>query len=60
MDLDAKNLAIDKPTTRISNFMRKHYQLSKLVNQDNNIGIYEEFFREKCENFIYFIHIFCM
>jgi len=46
MDLDAKNLAIDKPTKKILNFMQKHYQLSKLVSQDNNIAIFEEFFHK--------------
>jgi len=46
VDLNAKNLAIAKPTHKISNFMRKHYQLSKLVNQDDNMAIFEEFFHD--------------
>ncbi|XP_026818383.1 alpha-tubulin N-acetyltransferase-like isoform X2 [Rhopalosiphum maidis] len=44
MHLCAKNLAIEKPTKNLLQFMWKHFQLSKLVNQGNNFIIYEEFF----------------
>lgn len=44
INLEAKHLAIDKPTKKLLQFMWKHYQLSKLVNQGNNFVIYEEFF----------------
>jgi alpha-tubulin N-acetyltransferase 1 len=57
VQLEAKNLAIDKPTNKLLQFMWKHYQLSKLVNQGNNFVIFEEFFNNevkqndgKCEN----------
>ncbi|XP_029347133.1 alpha-tubulin N-acetyltransferase 1 [Acyrthosiphon pisum] len=42
--LEAKHLAIDKPTDKLLQFMWKHFQLSKLVNQENNFVIFEEFF----------------
>jgi len=45
-------LAIDKPTKKLLQFMWKHYQLSKLVNQGNNFVIYEEFFDETCKKLI--------
>ncbi|XP_025198590.1 alpha-tubulin N-acetyltransferase 1-like [Melanaphis sacchari] len=44
INLAAKHLAIDKPTKKLLQFMWKHFQLSKLVNQGNNFVIYEEFF----------------
>ncbi|XP_050420108.1 alpha-tubulin N-acetyltransferase 1-like isoform X2 [Adelges cooleyi] len=44
VNLTAKNLAIDKPTEKLMQFMWKHFKLSKLVNQGNNFVIYEEFF----------------
>jgi len=44
INLEAKHLAIDKPTDKLLQFMWKHFQLSKLVNQGNNFVIYEEFF----------------
>ncbi|XP_025198676.1 alpha-tubulin N-acetyltransferase 1-like isoform X1 [Melanaphis sacchari] len=43
--LEAKHLAIDKPTKKLLQFMWKHFQLSKLVNQGNNFVIFEEFFQ---------------
>ncbi|XP_050441720.1 alpha-tubulin N-acetyltransferase 1-like [Adelges cooleyi] len=45
-NLEAKDLAIDKPTNKLLQFMWKHYNLSKLVNQGNNFVIFEEFFDE--------------
>lgn len=62
IDLEAKHLAIDKPTKKLLQFMWKHYQLSKLVNQGNNFVIFEEFFEEACENFslsIFFFNTYC-
>lgn len=56
IDLEAKHLAIDKPTKKLLQFMWKHYQLSKLVNQGNNFVIFEEFFDEACENFTYLFY----
>lgn len=53
INLDAKNLAIDKPTKKLLQFMWKHFKLSKLVNQGNNFVIFEEFFDESRK--IYFI-----
>jgi len=50
IDLEAKHLAIDKPTKKLLQFMWKHYQLSKLVNQGNNFVIYEEFFDDDLSN----------
>jgi alpha-tubulin N-acetyltransferase 1 len=50
INLDARNLAIDKPTKKLLQFMWKHYQLSKLVNQGNNFVIYEEFFDETSDD----------
>lgn len=49
MHLHANCMAIDKPTTELSLFMEKHFQLSKPVNQGNNFVIYEEFFDDGCE-----------
>ncbi|XP_050441424.1 alpha-tubulin N-acetyltransferase 1-like [Adelges cooleyi] len=45
-DMEAKHLAIDKPTKKLLQFMWKHYSLSKLVNQGNNFVIFEEFFND--------------
>ncbi|VVC37667.1 Hypothetical protein CINCED_3A009252 [Cinara cedri] len=42
--LSAKLLAFEKPSEKLLHFMWKHFQLSKLVNQGNNIFTYEEFF----------------
>ncbi|KAL4143844.1 hypothetical protein QTP88_006107 [Uroleucon formosanum] len=47
--LEAKNLAIDKPTKKLFQFMWKHFQLSKSVNQGNNFVIFEEFFHNTSE-----------
>ncbi|XP_060873364.1 alpha-tubulin N-acetyltransferase 1-like [Metopolophium dirhodum] len=44
MHLRAKNLAIENPTKNLLEFMWKHFQLSKLVNQGNYFIVYEEFF----------------
>uniref|UniRef100_A0A2H8TSJ5 Alpha-tubulin N-acetyltransferase n=2 Tax=Melanaphis sacchari TaxID=742174 RepID=A0A2H8TSJ5_9HEMI len=44
MHLCAKNLAIEKPTKNLLQFMWKHFQLSKIVNQGNYFIIYEDFF----------------
>ncbi|KAE9532089.1 hypothetical protein AGLY_010291 [Aphis glycines] len=57
MHLCAKNLAIEKPTKNLLQFMWKHFQLSKLVNQGNYFIIYEEFFDDtfnerSCNNYI--------
>ncbi|XP_025410930.1 alpha-tubulin N-acetyltransferase 1-like [Sipha flava] len=49
IDLEAKHLAIDKPTKKLMQFMWKHFQLSKLVNQGNNFVIFEEFFDESLD-----------
>lgn len=49
MHLHVNCLAIDKPTTQLSKFMKKHFQLYKTVNQGNNFIIYEEFFDDACE-----------
>lgn len=43
-DLDAKQLAIDRPSKKMLQFMQKHYSLKKLVDQGNNFVIFEEFF----------------
>ncbi|XP_050442442.1 alpha-tubulin N-acetyltransferase 1-like [Adelges cooleyi] len=43
-DTEAKHLAIEKPTKVFLQFMWKHYNLSKLVNQKSNFVIFEEFF----------------
>ncbi|CAI6365413.1 unnamed protein product [Macrosiphum euphorbiae] len=51
--LHARHLVIDKPTTNLLQFMLKNFQLSKLVNQGNNFGIYEDFFDEFDENHDY-------
>lgn len=57
MNLEARKLAIDKPTSKLLQFMWKHFQLSKLVNQGNNFVIYEEFFDGHCMLFyIYLIY----
>lgn len=50
MNLDAKDLAIHKPTKTLLQFMSKHYQLSRLVHQGNDIVIYEEYFDNTREN----------
>ncbi|VVC37665.1 Gcn5-related N-acetyltransferase (GNAT) domain, ATAT-type [Cinara cedri] len=47
MNLDAKDLAIYKPTNTLLQFMAKHYKLSKLVDQGNNIVVYEDYFGKK-------------
>lgn len=44
MKLEARNLAIDKPTSKLLQFMWKHYKLSKMIDQGNNFVIFEEFF----------------
>lgn len=43
-ELEAKQLAIDKPSKKMLQFMQKHYSLKKLVDQGNNFVIFEEFF----------------
>ncbi|XP_022178110.1 alpha-tubulin N-acetyltransferase 1-like [Myzus persicae] len=48
--LHPKHLVIDKPTTNLLQFMWKHFQLSKLVTQENNFAVYEDFFDELDEN----------
>ncbi|KAL5233707.1 hypothetical protein ACI65C_001117 [Semiaphis heraclei] len=44
MHLQAKNLAIENPTKNLLQFMWKHFQLYKLVNQGNYFIVYEDFF----------------
>lgn len=56
MHLRAKNLAIENPTKNLLEFMWKHFQLSKLVNQGNYFIVYEEFFDDACENSTYILH----
>ena len=53
MHLRAKNLAIENPTKNLLEFMWKHFQLSKIVNQGNYLIVYEEFFDDACENSTY-------
>lgn len=43
-ELEAKQLAIDRPSKKMLQFMQKHYSLKKLVDQGNNFVIFEEFF----------------
>ncbi|XP_050435796.1 alpha-tubulin N-acetyltransferase 1-like [Adelges cooleyi] len=43
-ELEAKQLAIDKPSRKMLQFMNKHFNLKKLVDQGNNFVIFEEFF----------------
>ncbi|XP_025414955.1 alpha-tubulin N-acetyltransferase 1-like [Sipha flava] len=43
-ELEAKHIAIDKPSKKMLQFMQKHYSLKKLVDQGNNFVIFEEFF----------------
>lgn len=50
MNLDAKDLAIYKPTKILLQFMSKHYQLSGLVDQGNNIVVFEDYFDNTREN----------
>lgn len=42
--MEAKQLAIDRPSKKMLQFMQKHYSLKKLVDQGNNFVIFEEFF----------------
>lgn len=42
--MEAKHLAIDRPSKKMLQFMQKHYSLKKLVDQGNNFVIFEEFF----------------
>jgi len=37
-------LAIDRPSPKLVNFMRKHYHLSSFVPQNNNFVIYNDYF----------------
>lgn len=37
-------LAIDRPSPKLISFMRKHYQLSGYVPQNNNFVVYNEYF----------------
>lgn len=53
MHLRAKYLAIENPNKKLLQFMWKHFQLSKLVNQGNYFIIYEEFFDDACKNSTY-------
>uniref|UniRef100_A0A2S2PQQ5 Alpha-tubulin N-acetyltransferase n=1 Tax=Schizaphis graminum TaxID=13262 RepID=A0A2S2PQQ5_SCHGA len=48
--LDVKQLVIDTPTTNLLQFMWKNFHLSKLINQGNNVVVYEEFFDEFDQN----------
>lgn len=38
--------------------MEKHFQLTKLINQANNITIYEDYFHDTCNKYMYFIYSF--
>lgn len=42
--MEGKQLAIDRPSKKMLQFMQKHYSLKKLVDQGNNFVIFEEFF----------------
>lgn len=52
MNLEAKNLILENPSKNLVQFMRKHYQLSQLINQGNNFFIFEEFFNNTRKHFI--------
>ncbi|XP_050537334.1 alpha-tubulin N-acetyltransferase 1-like isoform X2 [Daktulosphaira vitifoliae] len=43
-ELEAKRLAIDRPSKKMLQFMVKHFKLKKPVDQGNNFVIFEEFF----------------
>lgn len=50
MNLEAKNLAINRPSTKLLQFMWKHYQLSELIYQGNDIVIFNDYFNNGREN----------
>lgn len=42
--MEAKQLAIDRPSNKMLKFIEKHYSLKKMIDQGNNFVIFEEFF----------------
>lgn len=59
--MEAKQLAIDRPSKKMLQFMHKHYSLKKLVDQGNNFVIFEEFFDTPGNNYyaakVFSIHL---
>ena len=44
---EAKNLAYDRPSQKLLYFLKKHYQLSSFIPQNNNFVIYDDYFKKK-------------
>lgn len=49
-NIEARQLAVDQPSKQIMQFLSKHFNLSKLVNQSNNFVVFEEFFEKDYSN----------
>jgi len=45
--VDVKHLAIDRPSDKFIYFLRKHYQLTKMIPQVNNFAIFDGFFSQR-------------
>jgi len=47
--VDVKHLAIDRPSDKFIYFLRKHYQLTKMIPQVNNFAIFDGFFLQRTD-----------
>lgn len=50
--VDPAKLAYDRPSAKLLGFLRKHYNLSKYIPQNNNFVIYDDFFTVTHENHV--------
>jgi len=48
-NVDVKHLAIDRPSDKFIYFLRKHYQLTKMIPQINNFAIFDGFFSQRSD-----------
>ena len=53
-DIFPSKIAYDRPSSKLINFLKKHYNLSIFIPQNNNFVIYKEYF----EVFLNFLKIF--
>lgn len=54
LNVEPYQIAYDTPTTKFLSFMNKHFSLKNLINQANNIVVYDKFFIDK--KVIYNLH----
>jgi len=48
--IEAKHLAVDRPSTKFIAFLKKHFNLYSTIPQVNNFVIFEEFFTKRRKN----------